>query len=304
MKVLNKKATETLLISKSILSALFPVLTIIAYKNSMSPLTTLAWSYLVAMIFFAVSITIRKDWKNNITKTSALKDVTLSVLFIGVIFHFLFFLALEFTSAPNVSLLSLLEVVFGFIIIGWITGKEPISGLHIFGALLMLLSASIILFNGITAFNIGDIIIIIAVAVAPVGNIFAKRALHQVSLLYLLFMRSLAGVVIFFIAAYFFEGSVGVNVAMRSIPYLLFSGLMYFGIMKIATMVGFRNLSVTHTTALRSLKPVFTFIFAWILLRQIPTNIQIIAIVPSLIGLYLITKAKQKQTNYGVENNN
>jgi len=71
--------------------------------------------------------------------------------------------------------------------------------------------------------------------------------------------------------------------------------------MKMVTMFGFKKTSVTHTISLHSLKPIFAFIFAWFLLKEAPTNIQIIAIVPSLIGLYLLATAKQKKTQYGFE---
>jgi drug/metabolite transporter (DMT)-like permease len=299
----QKRTAEGILILKNILSGLFPVLTVIAYANSLSPLTTLAWSSAIATVFFAIILTIKKEWKNNITNTKALKDIFFSILFIAIGFHSLYFISLEFTSAQNVSLLSLMEIAFSFLIIGWITKKEPISKKHIFGALLMLLSAGIILFNNTMTFNIGDLFILGATIIAPIGNIFAKRALHQVSILYLLFLRSLASIFVFFIASYIFEGAVSSDVLLQSIPYLLFSGLVFLGLMKIVTMFGFKKTSVTHTISFHSLKPVFAFIFAWLLLKEAPTMIQIVALIPSFLGLFLLAKAKQKQTQYGFKNN-
>jgi len=227
----------------------------------------------------------------------------LAIIIIAIVVHFLLFWSFKYTSAQNYSLLSLMEIVFSFIIIGWIFKKEPISRNHIYGAFLMLLSAGIILFGGVTEFNIGDFLVLMAVLLAPIGNIFAKRALHQISLSYLLFLRSLSGAIIFFIVSYIFEGPISSDVLIASLPYLLFSGLMFFGIMKIIILFGFKKTSVTHTISFQSLKPVFAFIFAWILLKEAPTAIQIIAIFPCFLGLYLITKAKQKQTQYGFENN-
>lgn len=299
----QKLVAESALIFISILSGLFPVLTVIAYTNYLSPLTTLAWSYLVATIFFAIVLTIRKEWKKNIFNTKALKDIALTVFFIAIIFHFLYFLSLQYTSAQNVSLLSLMEVFFGFVIIGFITKKEPISKQHISGAMLMLLSAGIILFSNTTALNIGDFIILTAVIIAPIGNIFAKRALHQVSLAYLLFIRSLVGLVVFFSCSFIFENSMSPNELIQSIPYLLFSGLIFLGFLKIVIMFGFKKTSVTHTISFSSLKPVFAFIFAWLLLKEAPTMVQMIALIPSFLGLYLLARAKQKQTQYGHENN-
>jgi drug/metabolite transporter (DMT)-like permease len=297
----QKRTAEGVLVLKNILSGLFPVLTIIAYTNSLSPLATLAWSSLIATIFFAILLTVRKEWKGNITNVGALKDIFFTIIFIAIGYHFLYFVSLKFTSAQNVSLLSLMEVAFSFLIIGWIAKKEPVSRKHIFGASLMLLSAGIILFNNTTTFNIGDLFILGATAIAPIGNIFAKRALHQVSLLYLLFLRSLASIFVFFTASYILEDAISLNVLLQSIPYLLFSGLIFLGLMKIVTMFSFKKTSVTHTISFHSLNPVFAFIFAWLLLKEAPTAIQLLAIIPSFIGLYLLATAKQKATEYGFE---
>jgi len=301
MKLSEKRIAEITLVFRYILGGLFPVLTVIAYTNSLSPLTTLAWSYVIATILFAILLTIQGGWKKNIKNTKAFKDIALAVIIIGICFQFLFFLSLKFTSAQNVTLISLMEIVFSFIILGWITGKEPVSKKHIFGSALMLLSAGIILFGNRTELSIGGIFMLIAAFIAPIGNIFAKRALHQVSLVYLMFMRSVAGLIIFFTAAYFIEGPISNEIFVQSIPYLLFSGLIFLGLMKVINLFGFKKTSITHTISFSSLKPVFTFLFAWILLKEAPTTIQLIAMAFSFIGLYFLATAKQKQTQYGFE---
>lgn len=299
----EKQVAEGSLILKNILSGLFPVITIIAYANLLSPLATLAWSSLIAAVLFAIIVTVRGEWMHSITNVEAIKDIILSVLLIAVGYHSLYFLSLNFTSAQNVSLLSLTEVAFSFLIIGWITKKEPISKQHILGAFLMLFSAVIILFENRTSLNIGDVLIVSAAFIAPIGNIFAKRALHQASLAYLMFVRSIAGAAIFFVASRFFEEAVSRDVLLHSIPYLLFSGLVFLGLMKIVTLFGFKKTSVTHTISFHSLKPVFAFIFAWLLLKDAPSAVQVIALVPSFMGLFLLATAQQKRTQYGFEKN-
>ncbi|MFZ2881840.1 MAG: DMT family transporter, partial [Candidatus Moraniibacteriota bacterium] len=186
-------------------------------------------------------------------------------------------------------------------VIGWIAKKEPVSFSHFFGAMLMLFAAGIVLFSNYSAMNVGDLLILCAVIIAPIGNIFAKRALHQVSLLYLLFLRSLTGAIIFLVASLIFEKTVPFEIVFRSLPYLLYSGLVFLGLMKIINLFSFKKTSVTHTISFNCLAPVFTFIFAWIILKDAPTAIQIFAIFPSLVGLFFLTTAKQKQTQYGFE---
>lgn len=302
MNISKKRQAEGILFLKNIFSGLFPVLTVIAYTNHLSPLSTLAWSYVVATIFFAIILTVKKGWRKNITNVQAIKDIALATLFIAIVYHLLYYVALSFTSPQNVALISLSEAAFSFIIIGWITKKEPVSFTHLFGAALMLFAAGIVLFNNHqTSLNIGYLFILCAAAVAPIGNIFAKKALHQVSLFYLMFIRSLTGAIIFFCAAFIFEKAIPIEVIFKSLPYLLYSGLIFLGLMKVVNLFSFKKTSVTHTISFNSLAPVFTFVFAWIFLKNTPTTIQLFAIIPSFAGLFLLTTAKQKQTQYGFE---
>ncbi|MFA6973280.1 MAG: DMT family transporter [Parcubacteria group bacterium] len=302
MIISEKRQAEGILLVKNIFSGLFPVLTVIAYTNHLLPLSTLAWSYIVATIFFAIILTAKKEWKKNVTNTQAIKDITLAVLLIAIGYYLLYYIALSLTSPQNVALISMTEAAFSFIIIGWIAKKEPVSRNHFFGAMLMLFAAGVVLFNNHQAsINIGDLLMLCAVIIAPIGNIFAKRALHQVSLYYLLFLRSLTGAIIFFVASLIFEKTIPLEVILKSSPYLLYSGLVFLGLMKMINLFSFKKTSVTHTISFNSLAPVFTFIFAWMILKNAPSTVQIFAIIPSLLGLFLLTIAKQKQTQYGFE---
>ncbi|HBS51686.1 MAG TPA: hypothetical protein DEA62_01675, partial [Coxiellaceae bacterium] len=280
MSITEKKQAEGILLLKNIFSGLFPVLTVVAYTNHLLPLNTLAWSYFIATIFFAIVLTVKKGWKKNISNTKAIGDVALAVLFIAIGYHVLYYISLSFTSPQNAVLIGLSEAAFSFIIIGLIAKKEPVSGTHLLGAMLMLFAAGTILFNNSqTSLNIGDFLMLFAAMIAPIGNIFAKRALHQVSLFYLMFLRSLAGAIIFFCASAIFEEAVPLEIIIKSLPYLLYSGLIFLGLMKVVNLFSFRKTSVTHTIAFNSLAPISTFIFAWIILKNIPTNVQIFAII-------------------------
>lgn len=297
----KKIVAEIFLIFSIIIASLFPVLTILVYRSSLSPLTTMTGCYLIAASFFAVLLTVQKKWKKNLRKVSALKDVFIANLIIAIIVQFLFFISLKYTSAQNYSLLSLTEVAFSFFIVGLISKKEPISKKHFFGAMLMLLSAGLLLFKDLATLNVGDFLILIAVIIAPVGNIFTKRALHQISLPYLLFIRSLTAFIVFFIASLIYEGPISSGDLLQGLPYFLFSGLIYFGLRKMIFLFACKKISVTHAVSFNSLKPIFVFIFAWLLLGQAPTWIQLLAIIPSFIGLHILSRAKQKKTRYGFE---
>lgn len=297
----KKVKAEIALIFSIIIASLFPVLTVLSHDGGLSPLATIAGCYLVSAIFFAIRLTKQKKWKKNLKKVSALKDVFIGSLIVSVLVQFLFFISLKYTSAQNYSLLGLTEVAFSFFIVGFITKKEPVSRNHIIGAMLMLFSAALLFFKDLSAFNIGDLLILVAVIISPIGNIFTKKALHKVSLPYLLFVRSVIAFVIFFIMAAIFEGSVSSGAIIASLPYILFSGLVYFSIRKMIFLYACRKISVNHAVSFNSLKPIFVFILSWLILGQEPTLLQLLTIFPSFLGLYILSKAKQKKTKYGFE---
>lgn len=297
----KKVKAEVALIFSIIIASLFPVLTVISHSSALPPLATIAACYLVSFIFFALRLTKQKKWKKNLVKVSALKDVIIGSIIVSVIVQFLFFISLRYTSPQNYSLLGLTEVAFSFFIVGFITKKEPVSKNHVIGAMLMLLSAAMLFFKDFTSFNLGDLFILLAVIIAPIGNIFTKKALHKVSLPYLLFVRSGIAFVIFTVMAVFFEGPVSSGAIIESLPYVIFSGLVYFSIRKMIFLYACKKISVNHAVSFNSLKPIFVFILAWLLLGQEPTLLQLLTIIPSFIGLHILSKAKQKKTNYGFE---
>jgi len=80
-----------------------------------------------------------------------------------------------------------------------------------------------------------------------------------------------------------------------SLPFLLINGFLLFGISKILWIESIHRISVTKATSLGSVNPVFTLIFAFLILGDIPTIIQITAFIPLFIGiLFLTSKDKVK----------
>jgi drug/metabolite transporter (DMT)-like permease len=52
---------------------------------------------------------------------------------------------------------------------------------------------------------------------------------------------------------------------------------------------GIHRIAVTKALALGSISPVFTLIFAWLLLNQTPNVWQLTSLVPMIFGIFLLT---------------
>ena len=77
----RERQGEVFIIAEAFLWGLFPVVTILAFKQ-ISPLVTYAWSSLFSLITFATLITVRKKWR-EVTDLVAIKDILKATFFIG-----------------------------------------------------------------------------------------------------------------------------------------------------------------------------------------------------------------------------
>jgi len=291
MKLSQEKQGEIIIFGEAFLWGLFPVITILAY-STLSPLLTYSWSIIFATIFFGILILIRKKWKDLIN-LSAFKDILFITLFLGIIFYGLIFTGLKFTSAGNASIIALMEVFFTFILFN-VWKKEYVHKNHIFGAILMILGALIILLPQLNSFNIGDIIIFIAVLFAPIGNYFQRRAIKKVSAESIMFTRGILSLPFILLLAYFFGESISFNGLSDSLLFLIINGVLLFGLSKILWLEGIRRISVTKAISLSSIAPLFTLISAYFLLGDIPTIWQLLSFIPLFFGIILLTSNKNR----------
>lgn len=290
MKLSSTKQGELFIFSEAILWGLFPVVSIISYK-SLSPLSSLAWSILFATLFFGVIMTVQKKWKELWTP-HIWKDILLITFFIGVCYYGILFWGMKYTSAGNMSIISLTEIFFSYLFFH-IWKKDFISLKHLGGAALMLIGAFLVLFQGNFHFNFGDILIVIAVMFPPLGNHAQQSARKKISSVTILFLRSLFSAPIIFLLAYFLRENNSFGEVSHSLFTLVLNGIFLMGFSKILWLEGIHRLSVVKSLALGSISPIFALIFSYFLFDQIPSLWQLLAFGPMFVGALLLTR-KQK----------
>ena len=289
MQISETRKGEIAIFSQGILWSLFPIITILSY-SSLSPLTSLAWSAALAAIFFALWVTIKHKWY-ELKDKSAMFDVLMATLFIGIFFYSLYFFGLKYTTAGNASIIALMQIFFSFLFFN-IFRKEFISKQQILGVLLMLLGALVILLPGFTEFNKGDALIFIAMAFAPFGNFFQQRARKKISSESMMFIRSIITFPVILIMAKLFGETISLGNLKDSIWLILINGLVLLGFSKILWIEGIHRISVTKAISLASIEPLFTLFFAFLILKEIPTAWQLTAFVPLFLGVLLLTSNK------------
>ena len=286
----EERVGEFSALSSGILNSLFPVIAILSFI-SVGPITSLAWTTLFSLIFFIIVAALRHTWVNIFDKEIFLPMIGATVI-VGIVFYALFYFGLKYTSAGNASIIATLEIFFSFLFFN-VWRKEFIDRKHLAGAGLMLFCAIIILSPNFTSFHVGDFLILLAVFIVPFGNLFQKQLRSKISSDQILLFRTLVATPVLFLLAYFSGESLLLPMN-GTLLVILVNGLILFGLSKILWVEGIYRIGVTKSISLASVSPVFTLIFAFLLLKNVPTLAQIIAVPVAMLGIYFLTRHSEQ----------
>ncbi len=278
---------EIYIISSALIWGFFPVLTVLSYQK-ISPLMSLALSTFVSIFLFGLMV-----WKKGtfyqLKDKQALQDIFIMTLLIGVVFYTLYYLGLKYTSAGNAAIIASVETLFSYLFFN-VWHEESISTNHIGGAISMLIGAVILLWPNFQSFKLGDILVLLATVVAPFGNFYQRRARVRVNSEVVWLVRSLIATPILLVIAYLFGEKLYFSEILAVWPLLLINGLLVMGLSKIFWLEAIHRINVTKANALSSICIVVTLVFGWLLLDQKPTGLQLVAIVPMALGLWLLSR--------------
>lgn len=287
MKGLSREQVgELVILSETLLFSIFPVIIVLTY-TTLSGLVSLAWSTLFASVFFACVIAYKGLWREMLN-VQLWKYSLLIAFFIGVLFYGLFFIGLEYTTPGNASIICLFQVFTSFLFFN-VYRKEYISLAHKVGAVLMVVGALIILGDGWSGINVGDLLIFAGAFFTPIGNYFQQRAREIASSESIVFLRSALSVLILFPLMYGLKASASFADIQASLVFLVVNGVLLLGLTKVLWIEGIHRISVTKATALSSIAPLLTLFFAWIVLNQAPTVWQLLSLAPFILGALLLT---------------
>lgn len=282
----EEKKGELYLFGSTITWAAFPVVAKIALATV--PLfIVIAWTTGFSCLFF-LSISMYRKKLRELRQPQLWRYLLFVALFLGVLFYFFYFTGLSYSTPGNVAILALFEVFTSFIVFN-LWQKEPFRLEYKIGTLCMLVGASLVLFNNASGFQIGDILIILATCIAPFGNIFQKKARVIASSETILFVRTLIATPVLFVLAYIFEGRIYDASIQTHIFSLLLIGTFFLGLSKLFWIESIHRMSVTKAAALSSFGPFLTLVFAWTLLSDIPTIVQLISLPVFIFGVLLLT---------------
>jgi len=270
----------------SVFEGWFPILTIMALKY-ITPIYTYAFTLIFAVLIF-LSLLVIKGKLHEFRNRAAYRDLLLAAFFITTMFACIY-TGLSYTTAGNMAVIIFLQLFFSFLYFN-LFGKEPFAGIHLLGALLMGGGGMVILFPEQLILNRGDLLVLFAAAIAPVANQYQKKARRKVSSETILAFRSIIAIPFLFLLAWILEPEPTVFNLQNALIFIAISGLLMMGLSKIFWVEAIYRISITKASALAALIPVFTIIFAYFTLGEIPTTVQLLGIIPVVAGGFLITR--------------
>lgn len=282
----REREGEVLMLGLSVLESWFPILSIVAISY-VGALHTYMYSLVIAF-FFYMAIMYKRDRFKELQNRAAYKDLLLTTFWITFLF-ILIFIGMRYTTAGNMAVIIFLQVLFSYLYFN-VFGKEEMHKIHLIGAFIMGIGALIILFPQNFEFNKGDWLILIAAAASPLANLYQKRAREYCSAETILGFRTLIGFPFVALLAYFLEPAVSYEDFMSALPYIFLIGTGVYVAAKLMWIEALNRLTITKLSAMLALLPVFTLIFAYLYLEEVPQFRQMMGIIPVIIGGYLITR--------------
>jgi drug/metabolite transporter (DMT)-like permease len=288
----EERKGEIYMLMLSLLESWFPILSLFTIAL-IGAIYSYALAVAIAAAIFSALLIYRKKTPELFHK-DARKDLLMTTLFINLLF-ILVFIGLQFTTAGNMAVIIFLQLLFAYLYFN-VFGSDKLSPLHTFGAVMMGLGALTVLVPDDLSFNRGDLLILIAAAIAPLANFYQKRARSYVSSETILAFRNIFALPVIFLLAYLSEPLPTAENLIKASPYILAIGLLVFGLSKVLWLEALHRISITKVSAMMALPPIFTLIFAYYVLNELPELRQILGVIPILIGGYLITRP-QKQAD-------
>ncbi len=282
----EERKGEIYMLLLSLIESWFPILSLFSI-----PLIGAIYSYTFAIVIATViflALVVYQKKVPELFQKNALKDLLLTTLFINLLFV-LVFIGLQYTTAGNMAVIIFLQLLFAYLYFN-LFGSDTLSPMHTAGAAVMGVGALTVLVPDDLSFNRGDLIILIAAAIAPYANLYQKRARSYVSSETILAFRNVVALPVIFALAYLFEPVPTAENLIKATPYLLIIGFLVFGLAKVLWIEALHRISITKVSAMLALPPIFTLVFAYFTLDEVPNIRQMLGIIPILVGGYLITK--------------
>jgi drug/metabolite transporter (DMT)-like permease len=214
----------------------------------------------------------------------------------SVIAPIIYLNGLKEITAVNASLLMNAEVFF-IIIIGIFFLNEKFQKKELVGLILLLIGTIFLAINGdIRNFsvtqNFGTFLVIIAAFFWSIDTTLSKFLSNKRDLLGISALKCLTGGIILLIISLLL--GLNLNVPINHLPYLLFIGLVSIGFSFVMIYYAIRKIGSTRTGSIFPISSLFGAIFAFLILNEPFSFLQLLFGLLMILGVYIIYRYQIK----------
>lgn len=280
---------DILLIGVCILEGFFPII-VKSTASVFPPFFFVGISSAVAAFLYFLVITLRGGFRIALPFPVFIDCLLVSLfIFTGFI---LIFVGAKYTTAINTALLLQFEMVTTYIVYEFFF-RQSHTRRQLAGATIVFCGSLLVLYNGSFALNKGDLIILSSTFCFPFGNFFAKRALKSLPPTHVLFLRFSIVVPVLLGLSLMFENLSGISQLLSDHGWLvLLYAVCILFCSKLLWYSGLRHMSVSRGIFILMAYPAFTLVFAFALLREMPTWYQVLGFVIAMTGIFILTRTK------------
>ncbi len=290
---------DVLAFSSIVFWSLFPVVTKLSH-HTFPPLWSAFFALALSCLFFGFyALFFRHSFSVHPSDYLLFLWV---ILFNGICYYSLMFYGLQYTTAGNGAILSLLEVFFSYIILTFLFRYESFVATQCIGAFFILFGAFWLLFPQWSNFAVGDLFIILATIFPSFGNPHMQRLRSRYHSSVIFFWRTLFSLPLFFVFAYAIHGRLGISsVSFFDLLPFLFSGFFVLGYSKILWLDALLQSSITRAVSFIGVQPFITLLFSALLLKESITLYQLFSLPFFILGVLLIVRTRPDLASDEVE---
>jgi drug/metabolite transporter (DMT)-like permease len=230
--------------------------------------------------------------KKNIKLNKRDLSIAIIIGFLGsVVALGIFYYGLDITNAITASFLErswpLFAVVFAVVFL-----KEELSRTDIFGIVLVLLGSFIMIYRPDVMLEvIGGLLLLLAAVLWGITTILGKHLLktvdHYVVTFYRLLIAAIGGILIAL-----FSGQVNLDLSLSVWYAIILSGVLPAFLGFLFYYKGLSMIKASKTATITSFTPLFAIVYAFLLLGEVITLVQIIGGILIIIGAVFLARTK------------
>lgn len=305
------------LIAAALFGSVFTIAKPVLY--TVNPFLLASLVYLISSIPFSLIVLLRNNTSSSSsssllplqTESSSSKRrcytyiILITTSIIGAaIAPAMFFFGLKQTTASDTSLLANGETIFS-IMLAILFFKEKLKPLGYLAALMVLgglvvVTTNLQVHSSLLKMNFGNVLVLGATALWGLDNNLCRIIItDRLDIARLVQLKSLiGGAVLFTFAVFVFHiPLLSIGVMAARLPQIVLLGVVGFGMSLYLFLISMQRIGIIKSTLVLTFSSVFGLAFASLLLGEVISIYQIIAIVTMIIGIYLISIEKKKETD-------